>query len=61
MYGLGQFIWIPWSYSITASSQFHASNWTTDDLPEIIPPLGAIWAIRTPLGLILSTALDSAL
>ena len=32
-----------------------------EDLPEIIPPLGAIWASRTPLGLILSTAFDSAL
>ena len=46
---------------ITASSQFHASRFTIEDLPEIIPPRGVICAIKTPFGRIVSTTLDSVL
>ena len=49
-------------YFASWNSYINILGWpSTEDLPEIIPPLGAIWARRTPLGLILSTAFDSAL
>jgi hypothetical protein len=40
----GKFIWIP-SFSFIASSSSKNQDCTTDDAPDIIPPLGVIWAI----------------
>ena len=49
------------SACMLASSQFQASNCTIEEVPEMVPPLGVICAIKTPLGLIDSTTLLSAL
>ena len=40
---------MPSSARTTASSQFQASNWTTELEPPMTPPRGVIWPIRTPL------------
>jgi hypothetical protein len=44
-----------------ASSQVQASNWTMDDVPDMRPPRGVIWAIKIPFGRTVSITFDSAL